>query len=296
MIIGHQTQWQFLKRLAEGNKIPQALLFTGEDSLGKRKVALEFVKLLNIQTHVASNPDLIIIEPQTKEIQISQIRDLQRALNFRPYLAPQKSVIIDKAETLRSESQNCLLKTLEEPKGKTLFLLITSHPEMLFETIRSRCEILKFYPLAPKEMEKHFSDKNILLFSEGRPGRAIDFLKNPQKLSDTLKMFKEIQKILDSDFPQRFSFTKTFFEKGNFPVSLNTFLEGLLRYLRMLFLKKLQVENEFFNLLSISPKTPGAYSFSVIKEMINSIENLKLLLTRTNINQRLALENLMLNL
>jgi len=273
MIIGHQTQWQFLKRLAEGSKIPQALLFTGEDSLGKRKVALEFVKLLNPQTHTTSTPDLIIIKPQKKQIQIGQIRDLQRALNFRPYLAPQKSVIIDQAETLRQESQNCLLKTLEEPKGKTLFLLITSRPEMLFETIRSRCQILKFYPLAPNEMGKHFSDKNILLFSEGRPGRAIDFLNNPDKLSETRSTLQQLQQVWDSDIPQRFVFVKKFLEEKK---STALFFEILTSFLRNIFLQDLKNPN--------------------IKKSIEAVENTKLLLSATNVNPKLALENLMLYL
>ena len=48
-IIGHKIQWKFLKKLAKRDKVPQALLFTGVDSVGKRKIALEFIKLLNCQ-------------------------------------------------------------------------------------------------------------------------------------------------------------------------------------------------------------------------------------------------------
>jgi len=310
MIIGHKTQWQFLKKMAENNEIPQAFLFSGPDSLGKKKVAFEFIKMLNceavFQNKVSrepcqncsscnliekkKHPDLIVLEPKGKEIQISQIRELKRFLSFRPQVSHFKSVIIDEAQTLNLASQNCLLKTLEDPPGQVLFFLITSQPEMLAETILSRCGILKFYPLNPKEMERYFKEKvpssqQSIFFelSEGKPGRAIDFLKNPQKFLEVQKSFKGIEKIIKSDIAERFCFVKNFLAKKESLVKLNLFLEIFEQYLRKIFLEKLEKETNFLS--------GGGLE---IKRMIEAVEKIKFLISKTNINPKLALETLML--
>ena len=92
-IIGHQKQWQFLKKLAESGKIPHSLLFEGGEKLGKSNAAFEFIKLLFCQEKDFSkrpcqncracqdmekkqHPHLILIEQITNEIQIFQIREL----------------------------------------------------------------------------------------------------------------------------------------------------------------------------------------------------------------------------
>ena len=278
MIIGHKTQWQFLKKIIENDRIPQAMIFTGIDSLGKKKVALEFIKFLNCQreshtqlpslkTCVSSSqgiftknkdlkgepcqsclsckliekgqhPDLILITPEKNEIQISQIRELQKALNLKPRLSDFKLVIIDDAQCLNSQSQNCLLKTLEEPKGNSLLILITSNLESLFETIRSRCQILKFYPVSLQELEENFKTQvplaqlqKIFLVSQGKPGRFLDFLKNSQKFLEEFKIFEEIEKLLESDLPEKFSFSREFFKKETSQVHLNYFLDTIRNYI-----------------------------------------------------------------
>jgi DNA polymerase-3 subunit delta' len=318
MIIGHKKQWELLKKMAIGGRIPQAFLFAGLDSLGKRKVALEFIKLLNCQEkdvktrpcqvclpcnliEKGKHPDVILVEPQKKEIQIAQIRNLQRTLSFRAQISYFKSVIIDEAQTLRPESQNCLLKTLEEPKGRVIFFLISSCPEMLFETIRSRCEILKFYPVNSQEIENHFKLKippaqlqKMLTIAEGRPGKIIEFLREPEKLNTWLKKFGEFQKILKWGISERFVFLKTLFENKETQLSLNSFLESFSKYLRLLLLQKLGVKNKPLDSLFLSSQELGDYSSLEIKEMIDSVENLKLLLSFANINPKLALEYLML--
>ncbi len=318
MIIGHKTQWDFLKRLSQNNKIPHAFLFIGEDALGKRKVAIEFIKFLNCSSRdikdkpcqkcpacnlidKGRHPDLIIVKPQKKQIQIFQIRDLQKSLSLKPQLADFKSVIIEEAESLNKTAQNCLLKTLEEPKGKTLFFLVSSKPQMLFETIRSRCAVLKFYPLDFNEMEKYFSSefsnpqfKETLLLSEGKPGKAIDLLRIPQKFSETQETFKQIQKILKATLPQRFIFAKDFLDKEKSAESLKIFLENFEKYLRMLILKKLAVKNESFYSPFLPSEIDSDYPILKLKEMINSVEKLRILISQTNVNPRLAFETLML--
>src|SRR4030042_1240940 len=146
MIIGHQKQWQFLKRSAEIGRLSHAYLFSGQAHLGKRKLAEEFIKFLNCPKKENSpcqncwackalekeiHPDLISIKPINKEIKIFQIRQLQKSLFLKPHSSFFKSVIIEEAEKMNQEAQSCLLKTLEEPSGNTLLFLITERPQML---------------------------------------------------------------------------------------------------------------------------------------------------------------------
>jgi DNA polymerase-3 subunit delta' len=307
MIVGHKIQREFLKKSFESSRISHAYLFSGVDGLGKKTVALEFVRMINGQKKdlLKSQPDLIMVEPQPS-IQISQIREMRKALILRPFSAPFKTVIIDEAEKMTDEAQNCILKTLEEPKGQAVLFLISSSPERLFETVRSRTQCLKFYPLSSGEMRDFLKPKipssdileRLIFISEGRPGKAIDFLRNPQKLKVWWQMFEDIQNLVDSDISFRFKYLNDFFQEDNSKEFLNIFL----RYFRLVLLSKLGVLNGFKKSYSRAvvkgeeESLLSSPSLQKIKEIIELGEKIKFLISRTNINQKLALETLFLNI
>jgi len=314
MLIGHQQQWEFLQKIAKTDRIPQALLFAGSNHLGKKKVAIEFIKFLNCSQKepcqkcfscqsIAKEryPDLAMVRPQKREIQISQIRDLQNSLNFGAQISSIKSVIIDEAESMNVAAQNCLLKTLEEPRGKTLLILISSQPAMLAPTIISRTQLLKFYPLRTQEIEEYFKGKvprdflkKLVWLSEGLPGKAMEFFKNPEKLETELGRYQFWQKILGSSLEQRFYYLNQLFsEKEGFSQNLGAFLEILLRYLRGLLLEKLGVKK---NQLVFFERTTQDYPVPTLKKMIKAVQDLTSAISRTNINPKLALENLIISL
>ncbi len=165
----HKTQRQFLANAIANNRVPQAIIFTGENGLGKKQIALEFIDLLN--NGKSFGTDLIIIEPQGKEIQIDQIRDLQQSLSYSARQSEFKIVIIDQAHTLNRLAQNCFLKTLEEPKGKTVFILLTAFPEMLLPTIHSRCAVLKFFPDKATKQEAGIAQEIKALLEQNLAGK-----------------------------------------------------------------------------------------------------------------------------
>ena len=298
MLIGHQKQWQFLKKSAKSGKISHAYLFSGPEHLGKKKIALEFVKLINEWQGPAEggrvvggwSPDLILIAPQQGgEIQISQIKELIQKLSLKSYSAPFKCAILDKAHLMNQEAQNCFLKTLEEPKGKTLLILITESPEMLFPTIRSRCEIIKFFPVKAAEIENYLENQGIsrkesaqiIKLSMGRPGLAIDFISDPQKLENQKRIIKELIEISKSDLSFRFQYVRDLSKNPN----LKEILEVWLFYFRSILLG------------SLTPKfkSPG-YTPPRLKNILKKIQSTIFLISNTNINSRLALEILMLEL
>ena len=278
MLIGHQKQWNFLKKITEVNKISHSYLFIGQEKLGKKKVALEWASLLfneNINFKKSYNPDLLLVEPDGKEIKISQIRELIQKFSLKFYSAPFKIAIIDKAHLMNKEAQNALLKTLEEPKGKTILILITEFPEMLFSTILSRVQVVKFYPVKQEEIIKYLKkqeikDREVEEISKtarGKPGLAIDFFLEPNKLENEKKIIKELINISKASLSIRFQYVKKLAEKEDVRDILNIWL----KYFR----------------------DTDIYKF---KNIIKQIQEINFLLSKANINPKLALEVLILEL
>jgi len=284
MLIGHQKIWQFLKKSAELGKISHAYLFFGPEKVGKKQVALRWARSL-LQDEKKDNkqywhPDLILLMPQNEEISIYQIRELIAKLSLKPYSAPLKVAIIDQAHLMNQEAQNCFLKTLEEPKEKTLLILITEYPELLLPTIVSRCQIIKFHHVPNKEIEEYLRKekieeikiKEILKICMGKPGLAMDF----EKIKDWQEDIKIINKIFVSDLADRFQYAKELSEKNN----LKEILEVWTHYLRRILFEKI--------------KQKDFSSLTRLKKIIGKIQEINFLISTTNINQKLALEILML--
>lgn len=302
MIIGHKRQWNFLKLAVEGDHLPQSFLFEGEENLGKKKVAFEFIKTIFCEHTEAqkkpcqscqscllieknNHPDFIFISPEKREIKIDQIRDLQDQLSLKPALAKTKAIVINDAHCLNIQAQNCFLKTLEEPKSQTIFILISSLPNVLLSTIQSRCESLKFYPLNTKEIQEITLSQEILQYSLGKPGKAISFLKNQNNFLEFQNSLKIAKEFLTKDLLSKFLFIRDFFPKDkedskNEESSL--LLDSMIWHLRKALWTRVEGEVNKSALL----KT---------KKAIELTEEAKVLLSTTNVNPRLLLENLILS-
>ena len=235
------------------------------------------------------HPDFIFIEPEKKEIQISQIRECIWRLSLKPSVAPFKIAIIDEAHCLNQEAQNSLLKTLEEPRGKTLIFLVTEYPERLFPTIISRCQILKFYSVPKEEIERYLRKQNILEseikqiveISEGQPGLAMDFMSDPQKLKTQKTVISDLIKMSNSDLAFRFQYAKNL--TGEFQ-NLKDTLDIWLRHFRSVLIS------------SINGTFQTGYSLNKLGDIIKLIQETNFLISTTNVNPRLALEILMMEL
>lgn len=308
-IIGHQKQWQYLAGLAELDKVPHALLFSGQEKLGKRTLALEFVKLLNCEApdfskipcqscrsclNIQKNQsaDFLLIKPENKEIQIGQTRDLVWKLSLKSYSANFKSAVIDQAHAMNQEAQTGLLKTLEEPRGKTVLILISEYPRTLFPTILSRVQEIKFFPVKRAEIENYLEEKKIkkeesgdlMEFFLGKPGEIIDFLADPQKLKQRKVVLSSFIKILNSPLALRFQYVKKLVDDSQ---NLKEVLQSWLFYFRDLLISRI-----------IGSRDPDSltnnYSAEKLKNILNQIQKTNFLLANTNVSPRLALEVLML--
>lgn len=323
MIVGHKKQWQFLKESVRLGKISHAYLFLGQERIGKKRVALEFIKLLNCQssdflnrpcqkcnscqeiqksilTNEEHNPDLAIIKPETpdsnkEEIQISQIRDLNWRLSLKSFSAPFKTAIIDRAHSMNQEAQSCFLKTLEEPKGKAVLILISEYPETLLPTILSRVQKIKFFPVSKLDIENFLKErgvpekeaKEIALFSFGRPGIASDFFQNPRNLKEKEEKIVELLKLANpnSSLASRFNYAKkSLLETQN----LKETLEIWLRYFRNSLISRIKGERKMEKL--------DHYSIPQLESILKNIQRTISLISTTNINPKLALEILLMEL
>ncbi|MDI6592047.1 MAG: DNA polymerase III subunit [Patescibacteria group bacterium] len=305
MIIGHQKIWQFLKKTAQQNKLAHAYLFYGPEKIGKKTLALEFIKLLNCQNtdfkakpcqncrscrdiQKGQHPDLFLI--QNFPIQISQIRELIWRLSLKPYSAPFKAAIIDQAHLMTKDSQSCFLKTLEEPKGKAILILISETPQLLLPTILSRVQKIRFLPVKKIEIENYLR-KNmvgekefqaITKISLGRPGVAKDLVTIPQKLENYQKAIKELIQISNSDLSSRFQYVKDLSKQPNLIEILNIWLS----HFRNILIEKCLIGNIRY----------PDYSLEKLKNILKKIQSTIFLISTTNVNPRLALEILMLEL
>ena len=163
-LLGQNLVKSRLSSMVEKMRVPPALLFVGPQGVGKALAALLFVQALTcpgrqngdacghcpscIQVQRLLYPDLLIVEPEKRQIKIEQIRELQDFISFAPVVGERRVVIIKEAHLLNQVAANALLKTLEEPFATVSFILLSHRHNLLPATVLSRCLMLPFVSLA----------------------------------------------------------------------------------------------------------------------------------------------------
>lgn len=168
-ILGHDRIVEVLRRSLRSGKTAHSYLFEGIPGSGRKKTALTLIQALFCtalpddacgvcpscrRIEGGNHPDIHVIAPlpDKRDISIEQLREMQHVLSLRPYEAPRKACIIDPAERMSTGAANSLLKTLEEPPGNALIILLTENAGMLLPTVRSRCQLIRFAPLSPEHV------------------------------------------------------------------------------------------------------------------------------------------------
>jgi DNA polymerase-3 subunit delta' len=164
-ILGQEQVVGFLKRALQKDRMPHALLFIGNEGVGKGSTALALAQALNCENRqpdqdacgqcsscrlfeTGNHPDFWQISPEGESVQpqikIDQIRELRRQVGFHPLAGNWRVVLLKPAETLNEAAANAFLKTLEEPPAGNLFILTAIGDRDLLPTIVSRCRRLTF--------------------------------------------------------------------------------------------------------------------------------------------------------
>jgi len=198
-IVGHDRPIGILKRVLENNALAHAYLFSGEQGIGKKMTAFALAAAVNCRDagpgggcsvclscrKIASkgHPDVHFLVPDGDEIKIEQIRQMQDQLVLKPFEGTKKVLIVDGAESLNAVSSNAFLKTLEEPPGDVVIVLITAMPQSLLTTIRSRCQEIRFHPLPRHTLAQVLMKKRLLseedawflaALAQGSMGRGLE--------------------------------------------------------------------------------------------------------------------------
>ena len=200
-IRGQRFAKKYLSNSIKSNMISHAYMFEGPSGVGKNTMARELATTLLEMENLFNSPDYIEITPDGNSIKIAQIRKLQSDILVKPYKS-YKIYVIDEAQKMTVEAQNALLKTLEEPPKYAIIILITNNKESLLDTIKSRCEIIKFTPIPLVEVADYLTqtgvDKNraslLANFSRGSMQKAIELSES----EDFHIMRDEVQKYVET--------------------------------------------------------------------------------------------------
>jgi DNA polymerase-3 subunit delta' len=230
-ISGHGRLLALVARAALRGTLPPSLIFAGPEGVGKRMAAVALAQLLNCQNRRDTDScgecstckriargvhsDVLIIEPgDTGCIKIDQVRDAIDRAGYRPFEGRRRVVIMDGADTMLMEAQNAVLKTLEEPPPASTFVLVTSRPDVLLPTVRSRCQRLRFGRVAPADvaavlMRDHgyaasdahaaasVSDGSIGLALEEGSGEFVEARDAAARLLETVAVGSDVRRRLD---------------------------------------------------------------------------------------------------
>ena len=173
-IAGHDNIKNILSNNINTKNILHSYLFIGEDGIGKKMLAKEFAKAILctsennrpcnickscVEFNTNNNANFNLINEEGSAIKIEQIRNVQSKIAEKPINSNYKVYLINDAELMTQEAQNCLLKTLEEPPEYIVIILITSNENKVLNTIKSRCMKLYFNNLDKNSVKKVLTEK-----------------------------------------------------------------------------------------------------------------------------------------
>ncbi|MDN0063702.1 DNA polymerase III subunit delta' [Collinsella ihumii] len=210
----------FLERAVRTDRASHAYLFVGAPGSGKLDAAWALAQALLceqggcgacdscIRVARKTHPDVHLYEPESATgYLIAQIRDLLEDVALAPIRAPRKVYIVDRAEQLRANSANALLKTLEEPPENTTFILLGTSTDVMLPTIVSRCQCVPFRMLSTDESTDAVARATGLpeprcrmaVAVAGSPARAAAFLKSAERQEARRQMLRAVDALPRAD-------------------------------------------------------------------------------------------------
>jgi DNA polymerase-3 subunit delta' len=201
-LVGNTRAKEILRRMLVQRRVPGALLFAGEESVGKFQFAVELAKAQNCLSprgveacdkcssclrtpkfapspsqddkergkHIAwsEHQDVGLLRLEKSFITVDQAREVERESNYRPREGRARVFIIDPADRMNDNAANALLKTLEDFAPTSHLILVTARPASLLTTIRSRCQTIRFAPLTAAEIEEHLKRNKLRAGEDAR--------------------------------------------------------------------------------------------------------------------------------
>lgn len=216
-IYGNESVKRKLENANAYNRVAHAYMIWGEAGLGKKMMAKAFAKTIQCevggqapcgictsckQVENENHPDVIYVRHEKPTVfSVEDIRQgLNRSIVIKPYKSEKKIYILEDGELLNVQAQNAMLKTIEEPPGYAVIIIITNNREVFLPTILSRCVELNVLPVSEEEVlkcvkERGFQiekkERELLYYAGGNIGKAIEFLTD-EKAQNLLQDVKEV--------------------------------------------------------------------------------------------------------
>ncbi|MBI4261908.1 DNA polymerase III subunit delta' [Candidatus Uhrbacteria bacterium] len=223
-LCGHERVLELLERAYVRGKLAHAIILSGPAHIGKYTVAVQLARALVCTNEknparpceqcamcVSSknnvHPDITHVSRQDdkKEITVDQVRALRSSLEHTSLFEGYRVAIIEDADALTDEGANALLKILEEPRGKTVFLLITTNTHRMLRTIQSRCVTIALSPeeqhviqsfLVKRGVDRSHAEM-IAALARGKIGTALDLAHDEEKLLAVKETHEQMLALLE---------------------------------------------------------------------------------------------------
>lgn len=304
MIIGHKRQIEYFEKVISKGALAHAYLFFGPERVGKRAFARAVATAMLCEkknagiescgacqscekaergqhgniTVLSISETIVSKKEERKDIPIEDIRELKRMLSFAPAGSAWRIIIMDGVERMSLPAANAFLKILEEPPEQTLFLLITSEPEHVLETIRSRAEEVYFSLVGPEDIREFLAQESIpksrydeiIRVAAGRAGVAVSAVREKDEFEEEKKFLESVEIALSRGAPHFFPFTE---RAASDEVLRSRAASEVVRILE----RRMQEEKDFDRALALAKR---------MKNVVHITE----VMAQTNVNPRTSLD------
>ena len=305
----YSTIWENLVTAYQREKLSHALLFSGPKGTAKEPLVFELIRLVGeiaVSDEVLKkgyHPDVLVVRPvvekkkekiRQKKISVEQLKPVMEKVGLYPYQAKKKIVLVLEAQEMSVGAANSMLKLIEEPLSDTMIMLVADNEEMLLPTILSRCQKIRVGLLSDEKL-KELADSYVesqglnrqgvsledaVNYAHGRLEDSWKLLKDEDFLAERKTMVDAFRDALRGDLSIGFSLAEKI---ASDDVKIKEHLDEWIWYLRN-FLKQ-NVKNKVD--IRIQKKV-----FFMLKEMLE----VRRMLEKTNVNERLFLENFFIKL
>lgn len=332
-VIGHEKIKKILQSSIASKSLAHAYLFHGPEKVGKTHLAEIFAASIICENFSRGSqnsilpcgqcdpcrqfgkriyPDLYFVERQNNEkgekradIRVEQIRELIEKISKRAFLNNYKFVIISEAQYLNPAASNCLLKTLEEPTAQTVIILICPAVSRLLPTIKSRCQSFKFLSVSKNliydYLIKKGANRNLSVelasIAAGRPSVAMQYFVAPDKRAEFLASSRGWLSVFNQSALEKFKFVENFIKNNE---NNDVIIEKLSDF--SVITRDIMLARVYKNELIVNAplekeisEIADKFDFDSLNWLIAEIEKTKIRI-RQNVNPKLTLENLLLNM